>query len=225
MCRRSAMILVFAFMSMHVDGQSVQNQLGPVSDTQSWDEVDVFTRLEPKLDVTWIARSRLSEQLSNPVITGFESDWRIEMMKNLAVTPSFEYFLFRSNAGQLEHGEDPILELTPSWAHQRISLSDRNRFCGRFGTDGIGPSWDYRNRARIDYRLGPSRWNVSAFAWDEAFYYSKYAGWTRNRVAIGARKMMGERVAGNLYFQWESNQIGEPAHISTIALLMEVRIR
>jgi hypothetical protein len=163
--------------------------------------------------------------LPNPVVSGFESDWRIEILKNLAITPSFEYFLFRSSSGQLEHGEAPIFELTPSWTHRRISLSDRNRLCGRFGTDEIGPSWDYRDRARLDYRAGPSRWNASALTWDEVFYYSKYSSWTRNRVAAGARKAIGERIAGNLYFQWEDNQIGIPAHIATIAMLLEVRIR
>lgn len=222
---RAALILGLALSSLRIVGQNRQSQPGLNSEIQSWDEVDAFTRLNSKLDITWIVRDRLSAQSPSPVMTGFESDWRIELLKDLAITPSFEYFLFRSDSGQLEHGEAPILELTPTLTRRRISLSDRNRFCGRFGTDGLGPSWDYRNRATVDYRAGPSSWSASLFAWDEAFYYSKYAGWTRNRVAAGARKTIGKRVAGSLYFQSEDNQIGVPAHIETIALLIEVRIR
>jgi len=44
-------------------------------------------------------------------------------------------------------------------------VSDRSRLCGRFGTDGIGPSWDYRNRSRIDYRIGLAQRGASLFAW------------------------------------------------------------
>ena len=84
---------------------------------------------------------------------------------------------------------------------------------------------DYRNRARVDIHTGGPKWAPDLFVWDEVFYYSKYDAWTRNRMAAGGRKTIGKRVVGNVYFQREDNQISSPAHINTIALLVEVRVR
>ncbi len=195
------------------------------TDFQSWDELDLLTRLSSHLDVTWIARGRFSSELPNPSNVVFGTDWNFSVSKNILVTPSYYYFTFRTASGSLGHGQSAVLAVTPVFARRRLTLSDRNRFCGRFGTNGIGPSWDYRNRPQIEYGIGPLQWQASLFASDEVFYYSKNHGWTRNRVAAGARKEIGERLIADLYYQREDDATGRLVHINTIGLQLEMRLR
>jgi hypothetical protein len=82
---------------------AVAAQSSPTSplgtDFQNWDELDVLTRVASKLDVTWITRVRLSEELPNPAHFVLGTDWNMSAGKYLVVTPSFYFGRYRTTSG------------------------------------------------------------------------------------------------------------------------------
>jgi hypothetical protein len=195
------------------------------ADFQSWDELDASIRLTESVDVTLAAQGRFSSELSNPAKYKLGSDWNFRIAKFLVVTASYYYFAFHTATGASGHGQVPIMAVTAVFERGRFTFSDRNRFLGEVGVTGTAPFWVYRNRPRIDYRVGPSKWKTSVFTWDEVFHYSTRDGVTRNRFAVGGRKLLNDRVAASLYYQRQDDSHSTPAHIITLGTLLELRLR
>jgi hypothetical protein len=129
------------------------------TDFQGWDEVDALTRLNSHLDVTWIARVRLGTDVPNPTHYIFGTDRNFSVRHNLVLTPSYYYASYLSAAAS-GHRQVPMFAITPIFTRGRLTLSDRNRFGGRFDTNAA-PSWFYRNRPGIDHRIGASKGGIA----------------------------------------------------------------
>ena len=85
---------------------------------------------------------------------------------------------------------------------------------------------DHGGNSDARFRTSSSRVIPSFFLWDEVFHFSQYGGWTRNRLAVGGQEVSGERFTAELYYQREDNKAGgEPRHINTVALVLEIRLR
>ena len=194
------------------------------ADVQTWDELDVLTRVSPNLDVRWIAQVRFSSELPNPAIYVVGTDWNISVGKVLVITSSYYYFAFRTVSGAAGHAHSPILAVTPTCTRGRFTVSDRTRFVAVIGTTGLGKLSIFGNRPRIDCRIGPSRWHLSLFIWDEVFYVSTFDDWTRNRAAVGGRKTLGNRLVVNIYYQRQDDAHSRPQHLTSIGALFELRI-
>jgi hypothetical protein len=83
---------VFAYLALTSARLAAQTPTLPSvedADLQKWDELDVLTRLNANLDVTWIAQVRFSSELPNPVIYVVGTDWNVSIGKLLVITPSY----------------------------------------------------------------------------------------------------------------------------------------
>jgi hypothetical protein len=125
--------LAIASLPAAAQGSRGSHQTG--AELQSWDELDVLTRLLSNLDITWIARVRLSEELPNPARYLFGTDWNFSVGRNLVLTPSFYYRTYRPARGMVGHRVVPMFAIEPILRRGRWTVSDRNRIGGRFDTE------------------------------------------------------------------------------------------
>src|SRR5579864_4522480 len=213
-CGRVIRHLLLCGISAAASFAGAQNAI--LSDFQSWDEVDVSARLSKNVDTSWVSQGRLSTEYPNPETYLSGIDLKLGIGRHLEITPSYYYLGAIGLTGRSGHFQVPMLTATVRNTWSRWTIADRNRFLGAIG--GGNDFWIYVNRPRVDWRVGASSMGTTLFLWDEAFYFSLFHGWTRNRFAAGARKEFGKRWAADAYYLRQDDSRIQPRDLNGLGL-------
>jgi len=203
-----------------VSPAAVVARVRSTTDVQAWNEVDVSARIAPRVDATWVSTVRYSRSSSRPVVYASGVDANIRLSEHIVVTPSYYVIVARTSTGTWSRTRVPILAATPTYTWGRWTVADRSRFVA---VSGAGPGlWLYQNRLRIDYALTKG---ASWFVWNEASWYSVYRGWTRNRLAVGARLGLRDGIGFDAYYVRQHDTRGTPGRLEGVGVTLSVRLR
>ena len=191
-------------------------------DPQSWNELDITLPVSPRLELTWESLARVSSDKGGVVTYAGGLYANVAIGDHLTIGPFYDrYVVYSYSSRQWMHTREPGVELTlTTGASQPCELSDRSRLYRVLGQD----FWVYRNRPRIDCRIGPARDDVKVFVADELFHYTSYGNWTRNRFTSGVHVTFNQRSAIELYYLRQTDERQIPDHIAGIGITLELRV-
>jgi hypothetical protein len=210
-------------LAMATPTMAIAKQAAPRAEFQTWDELDVSARINPRFDITLSSQTRFSTGQENPATSSNGVDLNIRVGDHLIVTPSYYLIASRTAAGSWVHSRVPILAATPTYEWGRWTLSDRNRVAQ---VSGAGSDfWLFQTRPRLDYAIGGEGSGTSLFVWDEVSYYSLFHTWSRNRFAAGTRIAANQTSAIDVYYVHQNDIRTRPHRIDGIGLTLELRWR
>ena len=189
-------------------------------DDQLWTELDVIAPLASNTTITGIGQLRLSETLSNPVLTALGADvnykydeWTVSVGYRHQVTGNRE-------------GEDvnitQVALVMATWARRfgRGTIAIRTRVENTI-TASSNP---WRARLRLEYRWATEGWGLVSYLYgsDEVFYrFDKDEFW-RNRFQAGSNLTFSKHTDLKLYYQRQDSRHQTPAAINALGVLAVV---
>jgi hypothetical protein len=223
-CRTWRVALIGAILLTAADHASArENASTTLADSQVWNEIDITLPVSKRLELTWVSLARLSSEIGSPVTYANGLYANIAIGDHVTLTPFYsQYIVYGYTTGQWLHTGEPGVELTIAGGWPRCQFSDRSRFY--YVTGEPTPLWVYRNRPRIDCRVGSGAREVSVFVADEFFHYSTFGGWTRYRFTSGARFVLSKRSALDLYYLRQVDQRQIPGTINALGITLELRV-
>ena len=193
------------------------------ADSQLWSELDVILPLTDHVELTWVSLARFSSDVGGAVTyaNGLYGD--IGIGRYLTLTPFYnDYSTYSYARRSWGRSEEPGLDLTVAVGSPHCLLSDRSRFYYVLGESNTGRI--YRNRPRIDCRVGAGPPELTLYVSNEFFHYSMLGGWPRSRLIGGARKVLNTRCAIDVYYLRQVDQHQGPRTINAFGITLELRV-
>jgi hypothetical protein len=190
-------------------------------DFQTWNELDVTAPLDAQLALTWVSWLRSNDQ--GPLTYAYGAEAELNVSNHLTLSPSYYvYDNYKSTTRQWVETRQPTFAANLSEDLQPCNISVRNRLSI---VDGGGASYDeYRIRPQVECRVNVKPVSVSAFLWDELFYYSEFHRWNRNRVAPGLRVGGDRRWALEVYYLHQHDGEAHPRDVDALGITLQLRL-
>jgi hypothetical protein len=189
-------------------------------DDQLWTELDVVAPLDSHTSVTGIGQLRLSETLSNPILTALGADVNYKQGEWLV---SLGY---RHQVTGNRQGEDVNVTqlglLMATWARRfgRSTIALRTRVENTISASGN----PWRARFRVEYRWATQELAPMSYLYtsDEVFYRFDEDEFWRNRFQAGCNVAFSRYMDLKLYYQRQDSRHQTPGAINALGVLAVV---
>ena len=191
-----------------------------VPDEQLWTELDVIAPVADNLTITGIGQLRLSESLSNPILTALGADLNYK---------TGEWTLgigYRHEITGNRQGEEPdvtqVVRLPVTWARRFGRNTVAIRLMPQNTLTASSDPW--RLRLRAEYRWATENWGPISYLYssDEVFYQFSDNALYRNRFQAGFNLRFGERTSLRLYYQRQDSTNQTPGAINALGVLLAI---
>jgi Protein of unknown function (DUF2490) len=191
-----------------------------VPDEQLWTELDVIAPVADNTTITGIGQLRLSESLSNPILTALGADLNYKTGEwTLGVG-------YRHEVTGNRQGENPditqVVRLPVTWARRFGRSTVAIRFMPQNTLTASSNPW--RLRLRAEYRWATENWGPISYLYsnDEVFYQFSDNELFRNRFQAGLSLRCGERTSLRLYYQRQDSNNQTPGAINALGVLAAI---
>ena len=193
------------------------------SDTQEWNDVQIFAPVTKKVDFVLYGTLRVGRNITHPVDERIGAGFAIKVNKYLTVTP----FYFHSTIQPFRsvHAYENRLNLnsTVRFPLKKFTLSDRNVFERRLRHPGVDAT-RYRNRLQVDYPTQVEGFKFNVFVSNEVFYDWSFNAWVRNRFAAGVSKAWNKQLTTDIYYLRQNDSHSRPGDLNVIGTTFRIRL-
>lgn len=211
-------LTVMLFSAGHASGQQA-----PQDDTQFWNDVQIATALDKRIDLVFNGTLRIGRDVTHPVDERAGVGLSIKAGKYLTLAPNYTYIATQPVAGRKGYESRLTFAVTARKQFEKLVVTDRNQFERRL-FNSRADATRYRNRLQFEYPVKLWGHDLKLFASDEIFYDWSVDEWVRNRFAAGGSKAFNKHFTLDLYYMRQNDGRSRPGDLHVVGATYRVRI-
>lgn len=174
------------------------------NDRQFWSTVAAQKQLNDKCMIIAEEETRFADDFNKFVYQAEDIGIAYKFFDWLSMSGNFRYIV-QENGSSWEHEARPHVNLTLAKDVLKFNLSNRSRFEYRYLTR-TKDSERYRNLTQIILLSGWSRFKISPFVREEAFFNTDQDNYNQNRLSGGVGFRLLEKIKSELYYMWRTDK-------------------
>jgi Protein of unknown function (DUF2490) len=215
-----AILVVILTFSCVSNSQTV---IPPISDNQSWNEVQITVPITKKLNGIIIGTLRIGRNISRPVDERIGFQFSYKANKYFTFASGFAYRAAQPFLNRKNYETRYLASVTATLPIGKYSLSNRNLYEYRF-LNSRRNNWDYRNRTQIDREITIRKTKIKPFLFAEFFYDGTRKDWFRGRYAAGVSKKINKKLTLDVYYLRQQDGISRPGNINAIGTTWKIHL-
>lgn len=202
------------------------NSDNPSEESQSWNEVQLYLRVNQRTDLVLIGVLRLGSNFSDllrPIDERAGGGIAFKLNKYLTVMPTYLYVAQQPTPTRKNTEHRLVMNITGKFSLGRFNFTDRNLIERRV-RHSLNDFVMYRNRLQIDHPIRVGAFSFRIYAADEVWYSSLADAWVRNRISGGAFKQFTPHFYAEVFYLRQNDGRALPGDVHALGTLFKLTL-